>query len=60
MYIKICVQISICDMEEILYFVSINMWTDSIYTIRKADDQPRQHIKKQRHSFANKGLDSQG
>ena len=24
------------------------------------DDQPRQHIKKQRHSFANKGLSSQG
>ena len=23
------------------------------------DDQPRQHIKKQRHSFANKGLSSQ-
>ena len=23
-------------------------------------DQPRQHIKKQRHYFANKGLSSQG
>ena len=27
---------------------------------RKAIDQPRQHIKKQRHYFANKGLSSQG
>ena len=25
-----------------------------------ANDQPRQHIKKQRHYFANKGLSSQG
>ena len=27
---------------------------------RKSYDQPRQHIKKQRHYFANKGLPSQG
>ena len=27
---------------------------------RKVNDQPRQHIKKQRHYFANKGLSSQG
>ena len=27
---------------------------------KKSNDQPRQHIKKQRHSFANKGLSSQG
>ena len=27
---------------------------------RKAYDQPRQHIKKQRHYFANKGSSSQG
>ena len=26
---------------------------------RKVNDQPRQHIKKQRHYFANKGLSSQ-
>ena len=26
----------------------------------KSYDQPRQHIKKQRHYFANKGLSSQG
>ena len=27
---------------------------------KESDDQPRQHIKKQRHYFANKGLSSQG
>ena len=27
---------------------------------KKSYDQPRQHIKKQRHYFANKGLTSQG
>ena len=27
---------------------------------RRANDQPRQHIKKQRHYFANKGPSSQG
>ena len=27
---------------------------------KKTYDQPRQHIKKQRHYFANKGLSSQG
>ena len=27
---------------------------------KESYDQPRQHIKKQRHSFANKGLSSQG
>ena len=27
---------------------------------KKSCDQPRQHIKKQRHYFANKGLSSQG
>ena len=27
---------------------------------RKVNDQPRQHIKKQRHYFADKGLFSQG
>ena len=26
---------------------------------KKSSDQPRQHIKKQRHHFANKGLSSQ-
>ena len=28
--------------------------------LKKSFDQPRQHIKKQRHYFANKGLSSQG
>ena len=27
---------------------------------KRSYDQPRQHIKKQRHYFANKGLSSQG
>ena len=27
--------------------------------LKKSYDQPRQHIKKQRHYFANKGLSSQ-
>ena len=27
---------------------------------KKSYDQPREHIKKQRHYFANKGLSSQG
>ena len=27
---------------------------------KESYDQPRQHIKKQRHYFANKGLSSQG
>ena len=27
---------------------------------KESDDQPRQHIKKQRHYFANKGPSSQG
>ena len=30
------------------------------YSLEKSYDQPRQHIKKQRHYFANKGLSSQG
>ena len=31
----------------------LTLWKESY-------DQPRQHIKKQRHYFANKGLSSQG
>ena len=30
------------------------------YSLEKSYDQPKQHIKKQRHYFANKGLSSQG
>ena len=29
-------------------------------SFKKSYDQPRQHIKKQRHYFVNKGLSSQG
>ena len=29
------------------------------YSLKKSYDQPRQHIKKQRHYFVNKGLPSQ-
>ena len=30
------------------------------YSLEASYDQPRQHIKRQRHYFANKGLSSQG
>ena len=30
------------------------------FSLKKSYDQPRQHIKKQRHYFANKGPSSQG
>ena len=30
------------------------------YSSEKSYDQPKQHIKKQRHYFANKGLSCQG
>ena len=30
------------------------------YSLEESYDQPRQHIKKQRHYFVNKGLASQG
>ena len=36
-----------------IMMVPIAPWKESY-------DQPRQHIKKQRHYFANKGLSSQG
>ena len=32
----------------------------TVAPLKKSYDQPRQHIKKQRHYFANKGLSSQG
>ena len=37
----------------IIYFIMFSLW-------KKSYDQPRQHIKKQRYYFANKGLSSQG
>ena len=33
---------------------------DTITPWKESYDQPRQHIKKQKHYFANKGLSSQG
>ena len=33
---------------------------DACFLGKKSYDQPRQHIKKQRHYFANKGPSSQG
>ena len=32
----------------------------TLLPLGRKTDQPRQHIKKQRHNFANKGLSSQG
>ena len=46
--------------NERLYLKSLQMVTAALAPWRKSYDQPRQHIKKQRHYFANKGLSSQG
>ena len=35
-------------------------YNEQIAPCKESYDQPRQHIKKQRHYFANKGLSSQG
>ena len=37
----------------------IAMWTKDAYSLEKSYDQSRQHIKKQRHYFTNKGPSSQ-
>ena len=50
------------------YILTINKMKSTIYSgikymlapWKKSYDQPRQHIKKQRHYFANKGPSSQG
>ena len=56
-------------METVRYFIlgapkSLQMMTASMKlkdtSLKKSYDQPRQHIKKQRHYFANKGPCSQG
>ena len=39
--------------QKSLWMVTAALWKESY-------DQPRQHIEKQRHYFANKGLSSQG
>ena len=39
--------------------VTAAMKLKDIYSLEESYDQPRQHIKKQRHYFANKGSSSQ-
>ena len=43
-----------------MQMVTAAMKLKDAYPWKISDDQPRQHIKKQRHYFANKGLSSQG
>ena len=40
--------------------VTAAMKLKDAYSLEEIYDQPRQHIKKQRHDFANKGPSSQG
>ena len=40
--------------------VTAAMKLKDTYSLEESYDQPRQHIKKQKHYFANKGLSSQG
>ena len=41
-----------------LQMVTAAMKLKDAYSLEESYDQPRQHIKKQRHYFANKGLSS--
>ena len=43
-----------------LQMVIVAMKLKDAYSWKESYDQPRHHIKKQRHYFANKGLASQG
>ena len=43
-----------------LQMVTVAMKLKDAYSLGESYDQPRQHIKKQRHHFANKGPSSQG
>ena len=43
-----------------LQMVIAAMELKDAYSLEVSYDQPRQHIQKQRHYFANKGLSSQG
>ena len=43
-----------------LQMVTADMQLKDTYSWKKSYDQPRQHIEKQRHYFANKGPSSQG
>ena len=42
-----------------LQIVTATMKLKDIFSLEEKLDQPRQHMKKQRHYFANKGLSSQ-
>ena len=44
---------------KILQMVTATMKLKDTYSLEESYDQPRQHIKKQSHYFANKGLSSQ-
>ena len=43
-----------------LQIVTVAMKLKDVYSLEGSYDQPRQHIKKQRHYFVNKGLSSEG
>ena len=43
-----------------LQMVTAAMKLKDAYSLEKSYDQPRQHIQKQRHYFANQGPSSQG
>ena len=43
-----------------LQMVTAAMKLKDAYSLEKSYDQPKQHIEKQRHYFANKGPSSQG
>jgi len=43
-----------------LHMETAAMKLKDAYSLEESYDQPRQHIKKQRHYFANKGPSSQG
>ena len=43
-----------------LHMVTAAMKLKDAYPWKESYDQPRQHLKKQRHHFANKGPSSQG
>ena len=43
-----------------LQMVIASMQLKDAYSLEESYDQPRQHIKKQRHYFANKGPSGQG
>ena len=61
MPIKISVLCYLFDLGALTFQVHfLNCQLKNIPNLKKSYDQPRQHIKKQRHYFANKGPSSQG